>query len=71
MKSYFENKIVLVTGGISGIGYEIVKRYSEEGAYVITCGRNDEKGKRLIEELKRKYYKIDFIKCDIGKKRRY
>jgi NAD(P)-dependent dehydrogenase (short-subunit alcohol dehydrogenase family) len=60
-----ENKIVLVIGGTSGIGLEIVKRFYEEGAFVITCGRNNDKGNSVLSQFKNRK-KIYFIKCDIG-----
>lgn len=66
MKNYFENKIVLVTGGTSGIGFEIAKRYFEEGAYVIICGRDNAKGNSAINRLKGNDNKVSFIKSDIG-----
>lgn len=65
LEKNFKDKIVLVTGGTSGIGFEIVKRFSELGANVITCGRDNEKGIKTINRLK-DVNKIDFIKCDIG-----
>jgi NAD(P)-dependent dehydrogenase (short-subunit alcohol dehydrogenase family) len=66
VKNDFENKVVLVIGGTSGIGFEIVKRFSEEGAYVITCGRDNEKGINTINRLNGDVNKTVFIKCDIG-----
>lgn len=65
MKYNFEDKVVLVTGGTSGIGYEIVKRFSEENAYIITCGRDTKKGEDTIANLN-KNGRIIFFKCDIG-----
>ena len=38
-----ENKIVLVTGGSSGIGAEIARQFRALGNEVIICGRNDQK----------------------------
>ena len=33
----YVDKIVLVTGGTSGIGYEIAKRMAEEGGTIVVC----------------------------------
>ncbi|MDR0808987.1 MAG: SDR family oxidoreductase [Gemmobacter sp.] len=41
----------LVTGGSSGIGKGIVRRLLREGAQVVFCGRDAEKGRTTAEEL--------------------
>jgi short-subunit dehydrogenase len=43
MASYFENKVVLVTGGTDGIGKALVEALLGLGAKVATCGRNHDK----------------------------
>lgn len=43
------NKVILVTGGTSGIGAETVKLFIENGYSVSFCGRNEEAGKRIID----------------------
>jgi NADP-dependent 3-hydroxy acid dehydrogenase YdfG len=40
MKDYFKEKVVLVTGGSSGIGKALVHEALQQGAYVATCGRS-------------------------------
>ncbi len=47
----FSNKTVIVTGGGTGIGLEIVKAYMEDGANVVLCGRREEILKKSINEL--------------------
>lgn len=41
--SYFENKVVAVTGGSEGIGKAVVDALLMKGAKVATCGRNHDK----------------------------
>jgi citronellol/citronellal dehydrogenase len=50
-KDLFRDKIVLVTGGGSGIGYTIAKRYLEAGARVYIASRNAQKIEKAVEEL--------------------
>ena len=42
MTSRFQNKVVVVTGGTSGIGLATAKAFSEEGASVFITGRRQE-----------------------------
>lgn len=44
-------KVAIVTGGTSGIGTDIVKRFISEGARVAFTGRNTERGQRIETEL--------------------
>lgn len=41
--SYFNNKVVVVTGGSDGIGKALVEELLNNGAKVVTCGRNHDK----------------------------
>jgi NAD(P)-dependent dehydrogenase (short-subunit alcohol dehydrogenase family) len=50
------NKIALVTGGSQGIGAEIVRRFSEEGATVFIGDILDSAGKSMEKKCKRTIY---------------
>jgi short-subunit dehydrogenase len=47
MSSYFNNKVVVVTGGTDGIGKALVEELLQAGAKVATCGRDHDKLYRL------------------------
>lgn len=50
MSAYFQNKVVVVTGGSEGIGKALVNALLEMGAKVATCGRNHDKLYQLQSE---------------------
>lgn len=63
-----DGKIALITGGTSGIGLAIAKKFIEHGAYAILFGQNEEKGKAAIAELpeeKAFFQSIDVSKTDL------
>lgn len=55
-------KTVLITGGTSGIGYALTKRFSEQGNVVIITGRDD----RKLDKVKAEFPKTVALKCDVG-----
>ena len=64
---YLSNKVALVTGGGSGFGFAIAKRFADCGAKVIITGRNEQKLQKAIETLgtdSAKYLVWDL--CDIS-----
>ncbi len=65
-KNTFENKIALVTGGRSGIGYQIAKDYLLMGAKVVICSRKEDLLKKAEEELS-EFGSVTSQSCDIRK----
>ncbi len=55
-------KVVIVTGGTSGIGFAIAKLYATEGADVVIASHNREKGVELAESISADCL---FIKTDV------
>lgn len=46
-----KDKIVLITGASSGIGWATAEAFSQQGAKVILCGRREQKLKELAQKL--------------------
>lgn len=46
------NRLVIVTGSSSGIGFEAAKELTNKNAMVVIAVRNEEKGKRAIQRIK-------------------
>lgn len=47
----FANKRVLISGGASGIGRQLVQRFYDDGAVVFTVDKNSELVEKLCKEL--------------------
>ena len=65
-KDLFKNKIALVTGGRSGIGYAIAKMYLQLGATVVIASRKEDPLAAAAKEL-REFGNCDYKACDIRK----
>lgn len=68
-KGRYEGKVVIVTGGASGIGEGCVRVFFEADAKVVICDRNEEKGNALMIELNSqgKIGSALFLKADVSK----
>jgi 2-hydroxycyclohexanecarboxyl-CoA dehydrogenase len=61
----FQEKVVLVTGGASGIGLATCRAFAEAGAQVFLTDVNAERGPHAAAELKGLPGKVQFLKMDI------
>ena len=62
-----EGMNVIVTGGNRGIGRGIAQAFAESGANVVVMCRNEEKGKKAVEELSASTPgKHMYIQCDVS-----
>lgn len=59
-----EKKVVLITGGTSGIGEACVREFSDRGAITVFTGRNNERGRLLEESLTEAGKKVLFYQAD-------
>ena len=48
-----KDRVILITGGSSGIGYSIAKAFLNSGSFVIITGRNQQKLQLALEQLAR------------------
>lgn len=59
-----DHKIAIITGGASGIGAESVRQFIAQGAKVLICDIQDEKGEALANELGKN---ADYQRCDVSR----
>ena len=62
--SFYNNKVVIVTGGSDGIGKALIKLLIEAGAKVATCGRQYDKLYAL--QLEYSQFMLHTMVCDIS-----
>jgi short-subunit dehydrogenase len=62
--SFFNNKVVIVTGGTDGIGRALISELIDAGAKVATCGRNYDKLYAL--QLEYSQFMLHTLVCDVS-----
>ncbi|MGB5284439.1 MAG: SDR family oxidoreductase [Polyangiales bacterium] len=66
MAKRFENKVVWITGGGSGIGRALALAFANEGAAVAVSGRREERLHEVVQELKSRGAKGLAVRCDVA-----
>ena len=67
MQNSYTDKIVLVTGGTSGIGRVTANAFAEAGAKVVLTGRREKEGEEVVTEIKKAGGTAAFIRTDVAK----
>lgn len=55
MDLHLQNKIIIVSGGASGIGESICKKLAEEGAIPCILDRSEKKMENVVKQIKQQY----------------
>lgn len=61
-----EQKLVVVTGGASGIGEASARRFGQSGYRVILADVNEERGQQVANEMRRSGAQVEFCWLDVG-----
>jgi NAD(P)-dependent dehydrogenase (short-subunit alcohol dehydrogenase family) len=67
MQNSYTNKIVLVTGGTSGIGRTTAIAFADAGARVVLTGRREKEGLEVVAEIKKTGGTAAYIRTDVAK----
>lgn len=66
MTKRFDEKVVVITGGSSGIGRFIALLFAKEGAKVSFCARREAEGKETLELIQKEGVQGLFFQCDVS-----
>jgi len=65
MEDLFHRKVIVITGGASGIGKELVIKFAEKGAKVVIVDKNQKASAGLVRELLSLKYKVSADSVDM------
>lgn len=60
-----QDKVVVITGGISGIGKASAELFASEGAKLVLVDLDETKGKEVVSELEDKGHGAIFVQADV------
>lgn len=62
-----EQRVVIVTGGASGIGKETAFKFAKEGDKVVVADFNETEGKNVVDQILASGGKAMFVRTDVSK----
>jgi len=63
----FKNKLIVITGATSGIGYFTARKYASMGANILTVNRNQQKSEALCNEIENEFgVKCNYLIADLS-----
>ena len=65
MSGRLAGKVSIITGSTSGLGAATAQRFAAEGARVVVSGRNEERGKGVVESIVSAGGEAAFVRCDL------
>jgi NAD(P)-dependent dehydrogenase (short-subunit alcohol dehydrogenase family) len=63
----FESKVVLITGGTSGLGRDAALAFSREGAKIVLTGRRVDAGEGVVSAIRKQGGNARFIRTDVSR----
>src|SRR5258706_8988148 len=60
-----KDKVILITGALTGIGRATALAFAREGAHIVVSGRRDEAGNALATELRALGVEAEYIRADV------
>ena len=61
-----KGKVVIITGGTSGIGKALAEKFGGEGSLLLITGRNEAELQKTVSELKDKSIRVEGFKGDVS-----
>ncbi len=61
-----QDKVVIVTGGASGIGRASAKLFAQNDAKVVVADINDQAGQQVVKEIRSAGHEASFVKTDVS-----